>query len=633
MFKRSLRFVLFLSVHLVCIAANAQTPIALTQDEPSKNITFFIQSGTSPHQVHDPRLVEFKDVQESELKLSYSDQDLWIRFRLKNNSELPLQKVLLLDSPLSGKLTLIKESSVRPPERSGPGYPLSERAYQSRLGAFSITLEPQEDALFYLKRSSHHALNAHVMIVNPTVLEDMEGMSKGIFFFYLGGILSLVIYNFMLGLFTTQKDHLIYSLFAASFGTTAMVLHGVFDTYLWPQKNFVFSNYLMLFSSLSLFSASLFVCRFLNIKKDFALGYWGLRVFCGLALVTMVVSFFAPQFPDLYIFGYWIDISIASGILFFVFCGIYVLIRQNYALAYYFLLSWFVVLIGTLIWLASLHGLIRSSSFTQYSLLFANLGEMLVLSLGLAYKIKILDEEKRRAILAAEDKERYHRLVRVLSHDVANTVSGLMYHTEMLEELCQDDVLRNHVHRITKSTGQLDQILRTVRQEEVFHSFKSHHDLQLVEVGAACREAASHYTWELEEKNISVTIEVPPGKFIRADRSALINQVLSNLLSNSIKFTESGCNIWMTYFEQKNEVGIAVKDEGLGIPPNEVDLIFKGKKLFSNKGTQNEKGTGLGTSLVREYMKLFGGRIEVQSIHRSQNALSGTTVRLIFPRP
>ncbi|MBV2168227.1 MAG: histidine kinase, partial [Bdellovibrio sp.] len=305
MLKRSLLFVLSLSAHLICFAANAQTPIALAQDESSKNITFFLRSGTSAHGVQDPRLVQFKDLHESELKLSYSDQDLWIQFRLKNNSEFPLQKVLLLDSPLSGKLTLIKESS--PPAHSGPGYPLSERAYPSRLGAFAISLEPHEDALFYLKRSSHHALNAHVMIATPQEVEKMEGTAKAIFFFYLGGILSLVIYNFMLGLFTTQKDHLIYSLFAASFGTTAMVLHGVFDTYLWPQANFVFSNYLMLFSSLSLFSASVFVGRFLNIKKDFALGYWGLRVYCGLSLVTMGVSFFAPHFPSLYIFGYWID--------------------------------------------------------------------------------------------------------------------------------------------------------------------------------------------------------------------------------------------------------------------------------------------------------------------------------------
>ncbi len=590
-----------------------------------------MQSGTSAHEVHDPRQVQFKDVAESELKLSYSDQDLWIQFRLKNQSELPLQKVLWLNSPLAGKLTLMKESS--PPQRSGPGYPLPERAYPSRLGTFTISLEPHEEALFHLKRSSHHALNAQVMVASPQELEKMEGAAKAIFFFYLGGILSLVIYNFMLGLFTTQKDHLIYSFFAASFGTTAMVLHGVFDTYLWPQTHFVFSNYLMFFSSLSLFSASLFVGRFLNIKKDFALGYWGLRIFCGLALVTMAVSFFAPQFASLYVFGYWIDLSIAAGILFFIFCGIYVLIRQNYALAYYFLLSWFVVLIGTLIWLASLHGLIKSNSFTQYSLLFANLGEMLVLSLGLAYKIKILDDEKRRAILAAEDKERYHRLVRVLSHDVANTVSGLMYHTEMLEELCQDESLRNHAQRITKSTGQLDQILRAVRQEEVFHSFKSHSDLQLVEVVAACNEVVSHYAWELEKKNISIRVEVPLEKFVRADRSALINQVLANLLSNSIKFTETGHNIWISYFEQPDEVGIAIKDEGIGIPPNEVDLIFKGKKLFSNKGTENEQGSGLGTSLVGEYMRLFGGRIEVHSIHRSQNANSGTTVRLIFPRP
>nr|BFD66004.1 hypothetical protein HAGR004_10260 [Bdellovibrio sp. HAGR004] len=453
-----------------------------------------------------------------------------------------------------------------------------------------------------------------------------------IFYFYLGGIFALVVYNLLMGLVTHQKDHLSYSLFAASFGATALVLHGVVDTYIWPEAPFIFSNYLMFFSSLTLFAASLFVGRFLNIKKDFAVGYWGVRLFQALSAVTMVASFFAPQQRGLFFFGYWIDLSIATGIVFFVYCGFYSLYRQGNRLARFFLFSWLVVLLGTSVWLASFHGLVRNNAWTQYSLLFANLGEMLILSLGLAYKIKVLNEEKMRAQQAAEDKERYHRLVRVLSHDVANTVSGLMYHSEMLQEYCAGEAEQQHLSRITNSIQKLNGILRSVRQEEIFQTNRAHLNLQTVELSPACLEALNHYSWQMEEKKLSVHVDVPTGAYVRADRAALINQVLSNLLSNCIKFSESGGCISLTMSERQGALVLTVQDEGVGIHEEELNHLFKGTHLFSRSGTAHEQGSGMGTALVMEYMKLFGGAIEVQSTHRSQNLQSGTRVHLIFPK-
>lgn len=585
--------------------------------------------GEADRSLKAPDSVVFQSPGHSSLGSGYSEQDQWFKITLINDQSSPQNKILFFDAPLMGSLYLQKEGS---PLRmqSGPGLPLSERAYPSRLGAFPLELAPQESATYYIKRESHHALNTRVYLTDSEDLEQQSAVSRTFFYFYLGGIFSLVLYNFLLGVFTNQRDYIFYSLFAASFGVTGLVLYGVFDTFLLPNSNLVYSNYVMFCSSMSLFLGSMFVERFLGIKKEFKVGYWGLRLFAFLSLVTMVGSVFVPTYRNLYFFGYLIDFTLGSAILFFIFCGFYTLLRYRHRLAMYFLMSWLVVFVGTFIWFASVHGFIRGNIFTQYSLLLANLGEMIVLSLGLAYKIRVLDDEKRKAQQAAEDKDRYHRLVRVLSHDVANTVSGLMYHSEMLKEHVNGEA-DQHLSRINRSTNQLNDILNSVRQEEVYHVFKQNADIQKVELAPACWEAVHNFSWQIDEKSLKVQVDVEAGLMVRADRTALIHQVLSNILSNSIKFCEAGRSIQFAGFKKGNDLVLEVRDQGQGILPEEVEHLFNRKKLFSHKGTGNEQGTGFGTSLIAEYMKLFGGQVEVSSVHHSVSADSGTVVRLVFP--
>jgi signal transduction histidine kinase len=628
---------LFLTTLLVGIlfltAAPAQTAISVEADKSIQDITPLIQTSQATRAISDVDEITFQDFTQSELSFPYSPRNLWIRVKLKNETAEPLQRLLIIESPLAGKLTLTKNGDLKSAQKSGPGYPLDQRSSPTRLGSFEINLNPGEEATYVLQRDSHHALHARVALAAPLAAEKNEGQAKTVFFFYIGAILSLVIYNFIFGIFTNQKDHLSYSVFAACFAFTAMALHGVFDTYLLPNSHFVFSNYLMFGSALTLFSASIFVGRFLNITRDFPVGYWGLRIVGVLALPCLAASLFAPDLNEvLFIFGYWIDFAIAGAIIFFIYCGLHSLLKHKNVLATYFLLSWVVIFLGTIVYIASVHGLVDSSPFTQYSLLFANLGEMLVLSLGLAYKIRVLDQEKKAALIAAEEKDRYHRLVKVLSHDVANGVSGLTFHTEMLRDLCKVPELSIHIERIFTSTTKLDKMLKSVRQEEVFYSFKSHHQLQLVNVKQACLEAINQYKFELEEKKLLVHDDLPDGKFVRADRSALINQVLSNLLSNSIKFSSVNRCIYFSFAERNCDLVLTIRDEGTGIHPEDLPHMFLGKKIISHKGTANEQGSGLGSSLISEYMKMFGGKIEVDSVHHSRNRQSGTTVRLVFPR-
>ncbi len=622
----------FIFIFFVSSFAQGQERIQTSEQIDHQDITAFITLARGPVGTLEPSSLSFEKLPDNTITSGYGDQVLWLRLDLENTSNRVVEKILYLNSPLVGKLSLYKNLNFESYTSSGPGIPLESRDSKNRLGGFNIQLEPQEKATYHIKLLTHHAINAQIYLTNPLQFEKAESQVKAILFFYIGGILSLVIYNFFLGLFTTQKDHLIYALFALSFGLTALTIHGALDTYFFPNSSIVFTNYLLFFSSSALLSSSLFVKRFLNIGTELVLISRGLYIITASSLVCMLASFFLPSIPTLNYIGYLIDISIAVGILFFIYCGIFTLLKRQFILSYYFLISWIVIFIGTATWFLSNYGFIVSNALTKYSLLFANLGEMLILSLGLAYKIRVLDREKRAALVAAEDKDRYHRLVRVLAHDVANAVSSLQLHIEQLTHLCRQENLLSSISSMSKVSGRLEKILKGARQEEVFNSYKARAHMDQVELKSACDEAISHFAWEAGEKGVQVYNNVAANIYVNLDRSAFVNQVLSNLLSNAIKFTDSGRNIFFEVEVTDLDTILIIRDEGIGIHPDFIQDIFKGKKFFSERGTANEVGSGLGTTLITEYMKLFNGRIEVSSTHISQSEKSGTSIRLIFPR-
>ena len=117
-----------------------------------------------------------------------------------------------------------------------------------------------------------------------------------------------------------------------------------------------------------------------------------------------------------------------------------------------------------------------------------------------------------------------------------------------------------------------------------------------------------------------------------ADRAALTNQVVFNIISNAIKYSRPNGEIFITCEQDRKEVRLCIKDHGTGIDKDRIQPIFFSQELISTRGTFYEAGSGMGTSLAREYMKMFRGEIMVDSVHELVSAQSGTVVTLCFPR-
>lgn len=98
---------------------------------------------------------------------------------------------------------------------------------------------------------------------------------------------------------------------------------------------------------------------------------------------------------------------------------------------------------------------------------------------------------------------------------------------------------------------------------------------------------------------------------IFADKQ-MVEIILRNLLSNAVKFTPLGGRVQMEIGQIKDFAQIKVKDTGVGVSKEKIQLIIKGG-LLSNRGTSGEIGTGLGLNLCMEYAKKNAGRIDIRS--------------------
>jgi len=127
------------------------------------------------------------------------------------------------------------------------------------------------------------------------------------------------------------------------------------------------------------------------------------------------------------------------------------------------------------------------------------------------------------------------------------------------------------------------------------------------------------------QKSILIINKLPPNIQVNADYE-MISTVLRNLISNAIKFTQPEGKITISASDKQNQVIVSVSDTGVGISKERIDNLFTISDGYSTPGTQNEKGTGLGLILCKEFVNKNHGKIWVES-----KAGTGTTLYFSLP--
>ena len=148
--------------------------------------------------------------------------------------------------------------------------------------------------------------------------------------------------------------------------------------------------------------------------------------------------------------------------------------------------------------------------------------------------------------------------------------------------------------------------------------------LETVDVPEAMKAAAAGVQDRLDEARIEMRIVMTDGVGALLADGRRVRQVLFNLLSNAINYSEAGQTVSLAAMRRGSEIVFKISDRGRGIPPEMVDRVFERFETFSN-GSRH-RGPGLGLSIVRALVELHKGRVLIDTAPGE-----GTTVTCIFP--
>lgn len=586
-----------------------------------------ISSHETPSNIQ--HLIFYKNPNQT-LKLGYNVKNNLILFTLKNEQLYPVEKYFYLNA-INGTLKLYRIDQLGNTILIGKGgtdLPMASRIGNSSVGAIKIIVEPGEHK-YLVSLISRHNISANVFIGTAETLETFERSRQSFLNFYAGGIILLVIYNLFLFLMSREKVYLYYIFYATSFMLLALTINGRLDQVL-KLQSFSCSHYLICFSSMTLLAASMFTNAFLEIKYRMPRTN---KIYYFINTVAVLLFFIGiTEFSEKisHFMGITIDILIFSSLILFIICSFY--LYRELKTAKFYLFSWFLVLVSVAIWFAMKLGIFPINTFTHNALPIGSMAEMLTLALALAYKINILNLEKIAALEKARDKERYQRLVRVLSHDVANSLTIISaYSKKLIVDSNLNEIHKNQIIKINHGAENIANILEVVREQE---SFKNDQKLKLTNVNVLDSLEFSKVLNEdlLALKSIQLIINVPNDIVIKADKTSLINHVFNNIISNAIKFSHPKSSIEVNYsLLDSDTVVISFLDHGVGIPKHLINQIFFSNEIISSPGTKNETGHGLGSNLIQEYMTLFGGKLEVFSKTEQEDKENhGTLIKLYF---
>ncbi|AYB32695.1 sensor histidine kinase [Chryseolinea soli] len=235
--------------------------------------------------------------------------------------------------------------------------------------------------------------------------------------------------------------------------------------------------------------------------------------------------------------------------------------------------------------------------------------------------VKLISIQNIQSELEEKEMEAWQNLVRVLTHEIMNSVTPISSLAGIVEEELKPHVKEDNNEPLTKEQlGDIHLSLQTIskRSEGLIHFVKEFRSLTSIpkprpvqiDIRTLLEELAMLHRRDLNDRGIQLTISVYPEDLTLSADKNMIEQVLINLIRNAIQAFEDQEEKKIeikVFVNEKSRAVIAVKDNGTGIDPEAMEKIFI--PFFTTK----KSGSGIGLSLSRQIMRVHQGTLTVKS--------------------
>lgn len=577
----------------------------------------------------------------------------WFKFTITNESANQDWLMEIAYAPLDfiDFYMLTDSSLVGQHKISGDRLAIGVRDVAHRHPIFSFTIPTGETRTIYLKVSTISSVQMPITIWRPDAFYAASYNVQIVNGFFYGGMILMLLYQLFLFLSVRDRITFYYVLTLMSMVNIVSLFQGYTFFYIYPSHpgmNDIFA----MFSGPAFVVTSTFLTRsFLNLKKfspfldNLMLINMTLNVLAGLSMFVFFPNI-SYEYHHYFILIHCLLALISAGYCFL----------KNYRSARYYLLAWVTVLIAAVFFTISNLGFIPGYLSTNYSgLMVGCIMQMLFISFALGDRWNILRKENQLAKelelkRGQEENERLEREVQlrieeiqhksekleevnrvkdklfsVVSHDIKGPLGSLQLALSLLKS---GDVSKDEFQNLAKALevrfSQTTEFIENLLQWATLQLKGETYDPGYLDLSRTAEETISLMEAELRRKDINVKNNLHQSLQAYADLN-MIRSVLRNLLTNAIKFTSSGGTITINAMRTDQQVILSVADTGVGIPAANQHRMFTLGSI-TTPGTKQEKGTGLGLLLCKEFVEKNGGRIWFESVEGK-----GTTFYFSLP--
>lgn len=502
-----------------------------------------------------------------------------------------------------------------------------QRPYPHSNLLFPLELQANAKYTLLLRAHSVGAIELPIAAFTPYAFQQHDTLFQNFVGLYVGAITVMLLFNLLLYFSIGDRSYLMYVLYLTSLLVYLVSRESLPFRWLWPDNPWLNNSVQAASAIWGTAFVMLFASDFLRLKESKPSLGRSIN-FIGWTLVAL-----APL-SALLETGLVLR-TITASAAFLVIPLLLISIQQIYAgyrPARYFLLSFSPLAVMVALFMLKTYSFIDSSWFIDHAFEIGSTLEAWMLSFALAYRFTMLRDENERiqkeATVELEQRviERTRELhnalnarsqfLAVMSHEIRTPLNGILGTVDMLKDDVKNSDHLRQLHVIEQSGNNLLELINDILDYASIESGKIPITEEIFSLPAIANEITGLYTHNAQLKGIILNADTAQniGTLCRGDPVRL-RQILGNLISNAVKFTEQGSVTLRLTRDRDNAdyVLFEVEDTGIGIPADTLGQLFELFQQGDGSTRRRYGGTGLGLAICRQLVELMGGEIGVNS--------------------
>lgn len=544
----------------------------------------------------------------------FTTSAFWYKFDVLNEQDTPQKRLIFFGIPWLDniKIIVINKDAELSTYIGGDVLAFNNRTLNDHRPNFEHEFMPGKSRVYVQVKTRDPFIVPISVIDSLSFLEKKADESNFTGFIY-GIIVALLLYNLVLYLSMRARYYAFYVLYLSMF----ILAHSSYNCYTfkwilydYPEiQNWAESTGIFLFT----ISGLLFAQSFLNLKKYFPSLYVATNYLIVFYISTMIFTSFLG-------YHYHIMFSIGLTVIYSLFVfgiAFYSLAKGNHY-ARFFLLGASAGLVGTSATALTVMAFIPYSDFGLHALDYGMVIDAVLLSLALADRMKISQDEKhtaeKKAKKAIEAKKAKEEFLSNMSHEIRTPLNAILGFIQILKKNTKDEKNLSYINTIYSSSQSLLHVINDILDFSKIENEKLTIDKHSFDPKYEFEQVSKLFEIDANSKSINLYSHIDENipNFLEGDLIR-IKQIMFNFLSNALKFTPKNKNVYINIFYKDNILSISIKDEGIGLSKEAQSKIFNAFEQADNSTSRKYGGTGLGLSISSKLCKLMDGKITLNS--------------------